>query len=204
MLDMDPGRYPYVPSSKTVAGAVAPGAGSGPGSVGYVLGITKAYTPRVGSGPFPSETLNDIGRLLGERGREFGVVTGRARRCGWLDAVLVRQAVKVGGIDGLALTKLDVLDGLPEIQVCVGYEHQGRRLDHLPASQRVQAELTPVYEPMEGWTDSTRGARSWAEPTATAVHNVRPVAARARAQVARLVPTPRPRRPLLGTAPAES
>src|SRR3546814_11997299 len=106
---------------------------------------------------FPGEQLNDIGRLLGERGREFGVVTGRARRCGWLDAVLVRQAVKVGGIDGLALTKLDVLDGLPEIQVCVGYEHQGRRLDHLPASQRVQAELTPVYETMDGWTDSTRG-----------------------------------------------
>ncbi|MET4701061.1 adenylosuccinate synthase [Constrictibacter sp. MBR-5] len=190
MLDIDHGTYPYVTSSNTVAGAVGPGSGIGPGSVGYVLGITKAYTTRVGSGPFPSEQLNDIGKLLGERGREFGVVTGRARRCGWLDAVLVRQAVKVGGIHGMALTKLDVLDGLPEIKVCVAYEHEGKRLDHFPASQRVQAELTPVYETMEGWSDSTRGARSWAELPATAVKYVRRVEELVGAPVALLSTSP--------------
>ncbi|MFN4089094.1 MAG: adenylosuccinate synthase [Alphaproteobacteria bacterium] len=190
MLDIDHGTYPFVTSSNTVAGAVAPGSGVGPGAVGYVLGITKAYTTRVGSGPFPSEQLNEIGRLLGERGREFGVVTGRARRCGWLDAVLVRQAVKVGGIDGLALTKLDVLDGLDEIRVCVAYEHAGRRLDHLPASQKVQAELTPVYETMEGWKDSTRGARSWADLPATAVKYVRRVEELVGAPVALLSTSP--------------
>ena len=190
MLDIDHGTYPYVTSSNTVAGAVSPGAGVGPSAVGYVLGITKAYTTRVGSGPFPSEQLNDIGKLLGERGREFGVVTGRARRCGWLDAVLVRQAVRVGGIDGLALTKLDVLDGVPEIQVCVGYEHDGKRLDYFPASQRIQAELTPIYETMEGWTESTRGARSWAELPATAVKYVRRVEELVGAPVALLSTSP--------------
>ena len=190
MLDIDHGTYPFVTSSNTVAGAVAPGVGVGPGSVGYVLGITKAYTTRVGSGPFPSEQLNEIGKLLGERGREFGVVTGRARRCGWLDAVLVRQAVKIGGIDGLALTKLDVLDGLPEIKVYVGYEHEGRRLDHLPASQTAQAALTPIYETMEGWSDSTRGARSWAELPATAVKYVRRVEELVGAPVALLSTSP--------------
>jgi len=190
MLDIDHGTYPYVTSSNTVAGAVGPGSGIGPSSVGYVLGITKAYTTRVGSGPFPSEQLNDIGKLLGERGREFGVVTGRARRCGWLDAVLVRQAVKVGGIHGMALTKLDVLDGLPEIKVCVAYEHEGKRLDHFPASQRVQAELTPVYETMEGWSDSTRGARSWADLPATAVKYVRRVEELVGAPVALLSTSP--------------
>jgi adenylosuccinate synthase len=173
MLDIDHGTYPFVTSSNTLAGQAAAGSGLGPGALSYVLGITKAYTTRVGSGPFPTELTCETGRLLGERGREFGTVTGRARRCGWFDAVLVRQAVKVNGIDGIALTKLDVLDGFPEIRVCVGYRLDGALLDHLPASTVRQSRVEPVFEVMEGWSGSTRGARSWADLPATAVKYIR-------------------------------
>ncbi len=173
MLDVDHGTYPYVTSSNTVAGQAASGAGVGPRAVGYVLGITKAYTTRVGTGPFPTEQQNEIGELIGQRGHEFGTVTGRKRRCGWFDAVMVRQACKVSGIDGIALTKLDVLDGLDEIKICVGYELDGQKLDHYPASFVHQAEVKPVYQSIEGWKDSTRGARSWADLPAAAVKYVR-------------------------------
>ncbi|MGQ9364982.1 adenylosuccinate synthase [Azospirillum sp. ST 5-10] len=173
MLDIDHGTYPYVTSSNTVAGNAASGSGIGPRHIGYVLGICKAYTTRVGSGPFPTEQANEVGDLIGERGREFGTVTGRKRRCGWFDAVLVRQAIKTGGIDGIALTKLDVLDGLDEIRVCVGYRLDGKELDHLPAAASLQARVEPVYETFEGWKESTQGARSWADLPAQAVKYVR-------------------------------
>jgi len=173
LLDVDHGTYPYVTSSNTVAGQAAAGAGIGPAAIDRVLGITKAYTTRVGSGPFPTELTDAIGQRLGERGHEFGTVTGRRRRCGWFDAVLVRQAIKTGGITGIALTKLDVLDGLEELKIGVGYEIDGTRWDHLPASPALQARARPVYETLEGWSDSTRGARSWAELPATAVKYVR-------------------------------
>ncbi len=173
MLDIDHGTYPFVTSSNTHAGQAAAGSGLGPGALSYVLGITKAYTTRVGSGPFPTELTCETGRLLGERGREFGTVTGRARRCGWFDAVLVRQAVKINGIDGIALTKLDVLDGFPEIRVCVRYRLDGAPLDHLPAATVRQSRVEPVFEVMEGWSGSTRGARSWADLPATAVKYIR-------------------------------
>jgi adenylosuccinate synthase len=173
MLDVDHGTYPYVTSSNTHPGTAASGAGMGPGAVGYVLGITKAYTTRVGSGPFPTELKDAVGEKLGARGKEFGVVTGRKRRCGWFDAVLVRQAVKVAGITGIALTKLDVLDGFPEIKVCTAYRWRGETLNHLPASAAVQAELEPVYETVEGWSESTRGARSWAQLNAFAIKYIR-------------------------------
>jgi adenylosuccinate synthase len=173
MLDVDHGTYPYVTSSTTHPGQAAAGAGIGPGAVGFVLGITKAYTTRVGSGPFPTELTDATGELLGARGREFGVVTGRKRRCGWFDAVMVRQAVKVAGITGIALTKLDVLDGLPEIKVCTAYRWRGETLHHLPASANIQAELEPIYETVEGWQESTRGARSWAALNALAIKYIR-------------------------------
>ncbi len=173
MLDIDHGTYPFVTSSNTVAGAAAAGSGLGPGVLGYVLGITKAYTTRVGGGPFPTELTDDVGRTLGERGKEFGTVTGRARRCGWFDAVLVRHAVRVNAITGLALTKLDVLDGFSEVKVCVGYRIAGEDIDYLPASSLLQAKVEPQYEVMEGWQASTRGARSWAELPATAVKYIR-------------------------------
>jgi adenylosuccinate synthase len=175
LLDVDHGTYPYVTSSNTVAGQAATGSGLGPGAVGYVLGITKAYTTRVGKGPFPSELVDDTGRLLGERGKEFGTVTGRPRRCGWFDAVLVRQTVRTGGIDGIALTKLDVLDGLDPIRVCVRYRVDGGEIDYLPAGEAIQSRLEPVYEVIEGWGASTRGARSWAGLPAAAVKYVRRV-----------------------------
>ena len=173
MLDVDHGTYPYVTSSNTVAGQAAVGAGQGPGDVGYVLGIVKAYTTRVGSGPFPTELTDDVGRLIGERGREFGTVTGRARRCGWFDAVLVRQAVKVNGIDGIALTKLDVLDGLEELKVCIGYRVDGEEVTHLPASTSLQDKVEPIFETVEGWQESTQGARRWADLPATAIKYIR-------------------------------
>ena len=173
MLDIDHGTYPFVTSSNTVAATAASGTGVGPGTVGFVLGIAKAYTTRVGSGPFPTELHDATGKLLGERGHEFGTVTGRPRRCGWFDAMLVRQAVKVGGVQGLALTKLDVLDGLPELRIGVGYQIGGEVLRRLPASPRAQAAAVPVYETMEGWSGSTRGARSWADLPAQAVKYVR-------------------------------
>jgi adenylosuccinate synthase len=173
LLDIDHGTYPYVTSSNTVAAQAAIGCGLGPGAIGYVLGICKAYTTRVGEGPFPTEQKNAIGELIGDRGREFGTVTGRRRRCGWFDAVLVRQTVRTSGINGLALTKLDILDGFEEIQVCVGYRLDGREIDYLPAGERAQARVEPIYETVEGWQDSTAGARSWAELPAQAVKYVR-------------------------------
>jgi adenylosuccinate synthase len=173
MLDVDHGTYPFVTSSNTVAGTAASGSGVGPGTVGRVLGIAKAYCTRVGSGPFPTELHDDTGRLLGERGHEFGTVTGRKRRCGWFDAALVRQAVKVGGIDGIALTKLDVLDGFSELRIGVGYMIDGKAHKHLPAGMAAQAAATPIYETLEGWSGSTRGARTWADLPAQAIKYVK-------------------------------
>ncbi|GGG45141.1 adenylosuccinate synthetase [Caldovatus sediminis] len=190
MLDVDHGTYPFVTSSNTVAGNAAAGAGIAPAAIGTVLGIAKAYTTRVGAGPFPTELRDEIGRRLGERGREFGTVTGRARRCGWFDACLVRQAVKVGGVQGLALTKLDVLDGLPEIKVCVGYRIEGAELRHLPAGMQAQAKAEPIYETLEGWSESTRGARRWADLPATAVKYVRRIEELVEAPVALLSTSP--------------
>ena len=175
LLDVDHGTYPFVTSSNTVAAQAAIGSGMGPGQIGYVLGIAKAYTTRVGSGPFPTELTDAIGERLGERGHEFGTVTGRKRRCGWFDACLVRQVGKVAGIDGIALTKLDVLDGLDEIKVCIGYMLDGERIDRLPAGHNAQARVQPIYETFPGWKGSTRGARSWAELPAEAVKYVRSV-----------------------------
>ncbi|HXS41929.1 MAG TPA: adenylosuccinate synthase [Stellaceae bacterium] len=173
MLDVDHGTYPFVTSSHTHPGQAASGAGLGPGAVGYVLGITKAYTTRVGSGPFPTELTDATGELLGQRGKEFGVVTGRKRRCGWFDAVMVRQAVKVAGIHGIALTKLDVLDGFAEIKVCTGYRLGNAILDRLPAGAAQQAAVEPIYETIEGWSENTRGARSWAQLPALAIKYIR-------------------------------
>ena len=175
LLDIDHGTYPFVTSSNTVAAQAATGSGLGPNAIDYVLGICKAYTTRVGDGPFPTEQRNEIGRLIGERGREFGTVTGRPRRCGWFDAVLVRQTVRSSGINGLALTKLDILDGLPELKVCVAYRLDGREIDYLPASERAQAAVEPVYETFEGWQAATAKARSWAELPAQAIKYVRHV-----------------------------
>jgi adenylosuccinate synthase len=190
MLDVDHGTYPYVTSSNTHAGQAAVGSGVAPRAVGFVLGITKAYTTRVGSGPFPTEQDNEVGRILGERGKEFGTVTGRKRRCGWFDAVLVRQAVRVGGIDGIALTKLDVLDGFDSLEVCVGYTHGNRRYDYLPAAREIEAGVVPVYERLEGWSESTRGARSWAELPATAIKYIRRIEELIEAPVALLSTSP--------------
>jgi adenylosuccinate synthase len=173
MLDVDHGTYPYVTSSNTLAGQAAAGSGMAPGAIGFVLGITKAYTTRVGSGPFPTELRDEIGRALGERGREFGVVTGRPRRCGWFDAVAVRQAIRLGGINGIALTKLDVLDGFDEVKFCTAYRRGGQTYDYFPSGTTAQAEIEPVYEAAEGWVQSTRGARSWADLPATAIKYIR-------------------------------
>ena len=173
LLDIDHGTYPYVTSSNTVAAQAATGSGVGPGAIGYVLGICKAYTTRVGEGPFPTEQKNAIGQLIGERGREFGTVTGRPRRCGWFDAVLVRQTTRTSGIDGLALTKLDILDGFDEIKVCVGYKLDGREIDYLPAGEQAQSRVEPIYETIPGWKEATAKARSWAELPAQAIKYVR-------------------------------
>jgi len=190
LLDVDHGTYPFVTSSNTVAGQAATGSGMGPDSVGYVLGITKAYTTRVGEGPFPTEQKNEVGQFLGERGHEFGTVTGRSRRCGWFDAVLVRQAVATNGITGIALTKLDVLDGLDEIKICTGYMLDGELIDYLPASQGRQARVEPVYETLEGWKDTTVGARTWKELPAQAIKYVRHVEELIGAPVALLSTSP--------------
>jgi len=190
MLDIDHGTYPYVTSSNTVAGQAAAGSGSGPSAIGYVLGITKAYTTRVGSGPFPTELSDAVGQGLGERGHEFGTVTGRRRRCGWFDAVMVRQAVKIGGIRGIALTKLDVLDGMEKLKVCTAYEVGGREIDHLPTQATQQAEARPVYESFDGWQQSTQGARSWAELPASAVKYIRRIEDLIEAPVALLSTSP--------------
>jgi adenylosuccinate synthase len=175
LLDIDHGTYPFVTSSNTVAAQAATGSGIGPSAIGYVLGIAKAYTTRVGAGPFPTELTDAIGERLGERGHEFGVVTGRKRRCGWFDACLVRQTIKVAGITGIALTKLDVLDGFETLQVGVGYHLDGEKIGRLPAGHNAQARLQPIYQSFEGWTQSTRGARSWTELPAQAVKYVRTI-----------------------------
>ncbi len=200
-LDIDHGTYPFVTSSNTVGAAASVGSGIGPGALHYVLGIAKAYTTRVGAGPFPTEQDNATGRLLGERGHEFGTVTGRPRRCGWFDAVMTRQAIKVGGIDGIALTKLDVLDGMDALKVCVGYRYRGAALDHLPASPHVQAGVEPVYETLEGWADSTRGARSWAQLPATCIKYVRRIEELIEAPVALLSTSPRREDTIMVTDP---
>jgi len=176
LLDIDHGTYPYVTSSNTVAAQAATGSGLGPNAIDYVLGITKAYTTRVGEGPFPTDQMhNEVGKILGERGREFGTVTGRARRCGWFDAVLVRQTVRTSGIDGIALTKLDILDGFEEVKVCVGYRLDGREIDYLPAGELAQARAEPIYETIAGWKEPTARARSWAQLPAQAIKYVRRV-----------------------------
>ncbi len=190
MLDIEHGTYPFVTSSNTVAGTAAAGSGQGPGAIDYVLGITKAYTTRVGGGPFPTELEDEVGKGLGERGREFGTVTGRPRRCGWFDAALVRQAVKVNGINGIALTKLDVLDGMDKLRVCTGYKIDGEKIDYLPASATKQSRAKPVYEDMSGWSESTCGARSWAELPALAVKYIRRIEEIIEAPVALLSTSP--------------
>ena len=173
LLDVDFGTYPFVTSSNTLAGMAATGTGLGPTSIDFVLGIVKAYTTRVGEGPFPTELHDETGQRLGERGHEFGTVTGRKRRCGWFDAVLVRQTCATSGVSGIALTKLDVLDGFEELQICTGYELDGQRLDYLPTAADAQARVTPIYETLPGWHETTAGARSWADLPAAAIKYVR-------------------------------
>ena len=190
LLDVDHGTYPYVTSSNTVAGQAATGSGMGPGAIGYVLGIVKAYTTRVGEGPFPSELFDEIGQRIGKRGHEFGTVTGRPRRCGWFDAVLVRQTIKTSGINGIALTKLDILDGFDELKVCIGYHLDGHVIDYLPASESAQKRLEPVYETIPGWAGTTAGARSWADLPAEAIKYVRRVEELIGAPVALLSTSP--------------
>ena len=203
LLDVDHGTYPFVTSSNIVAGQAATGSGLGPSAVGYVLGIAKAYTTRVGEGPFPTELHDEIGELIGQKGKEFGVVTGRKRRCGWFDACLVRQTVKTSGIDGIALTKLDILDGFKEIKVCTGYRLDGEILEHLPAGQSDQARVEPVYEVIEGWEGSTAGARSWAELPAQAIKSVRRIEELIGASVSVLSTSPERDDTILVTNPFE-
>ncbi|MGJ0509642.1 MAG: adenylosuccinate synthase [Methylocystis sp.] len=190
LLDVDHGTYPYVTSSNTVAASAASGSGLGPGAIGYVLGIAKAYTTRVGGGPFPTELHDAIGELIGDRGHEFGTNTGPRRRCGWFDAVLTRQAVKTSGVNGVALTKLDILDGFEEIKICTHYMLDGKQIDRLPASQSAQARVTPVYESFPGWQETTSGARSWAELPAQAIKYVRRIEELIGAPVALLSTSP--------------
>ncbi len=190
LLDIDFGTYPYVTSSNTVAGTAAAGTGMGPGAVDFVLGIVKAYTTRVGEGPFPAELNDADGQRLGERGHEFGTVTGRKRRCGWFDAVLVRQTCVTSGVKGIALTKLDVLDGFKTLKICVGYEIDGKRVDYLPMAAALQARVTPIYEEMEGWSETTAGARSWADLPAQAIKYVRRIEELIRCPVALLSTSP--------------
>ncbi|MGR3290807.1 MAG: adenylosuccinate synthase [Paracoccaceae bacterium] len=173
LLDIDFGTYPFVTSSNVIAGQAATGSGVGPGAIDFVLGIVKAYTTRVGEGPFPAELHDEVGQRLGERGREFGTNTGRKRRCGWFDAVLVRQSCATSGMNGIALTKLDVLDGFEELKICIAYELDGKRIDYLPTAADQQARCTPIYETLAGWSESTEGARSWAELSANAIKYVR-------------------------------
>ena len=190
MLDVDHGTYPFVTSSNTVAANAATGSGLGPRAIGYVLGIVKAYTTRVGGGPFPTELDDEVGRLIGERGREYGTNTGRPRRCGWFDAVMARQAVRTCGIDGLALTKLDILDGIETIKVATRYRLDGAEIDYLPASQSAQARIEPVYESVEGWNGATSKARSWADLPAQAIKYVRRIEELVGAPVALLSTSP--------------
>jgi adenylosuccinate synthase len=203
LLDIDHGTYPYVTSSNTVAAQAAIGSGLGPNAIDYVLGICKAYTTRVGEGPFPTEQKNNVGKTLGERGREFGTVTGRPRRCGWFDAVLVRQTVRTSGIDGLALTKLDILDGFDELKVCVRYRLDGRELDYLPAGEQAQARAEPVYETIAGWKEPTANARSWAQLPAQAIKYVRRIEELVGCPVALLSTSPEREDTILMTNPFE-
>jgi adenylosuccinate synthase len=190
MLDIDHGTYPFVTSSNVVSAQAAIGSGQGPEAIDYVLGITKAYTTRVGSGPFPSELINDIGKRLGEKGQEFGTTTGRPRRCGWFDGILVRQSVKINGITGIALTKLDILDGMEEIKVCTGYQINGEDINYLPASSVAQAKIKPIYEVMEGWSESTQGARTLEDLPAAAIKYIRRIEEIINAPVALLSTSP--------------
>ena len=190
LLDIDFGTYPFVTSSNVIAGQAATGVGIGPGAIDFVLGIVKAYTTRVGEGPFPTELHDADGQRLGERGHEFGTVTGRKRRCGWFDAVLVRQTCATSGVNGIALTKLDVLDGFETLRICTGYELDGERLDYLPIAAEAQARVTPIYEEMEGWSESPEGARSWAALPAAAIPDVRRVAEVIQCPVALLSTSP--------------
>jgi len=201
LLDIDFGTYPFVTSSNTMAGMAATGTGMGPDAIGFVLGIVKAYTTRVGAGPFPTELEDEIGQRLGERGREFGTVTGRKRRCGWFDATLVRQACQVGGISGIALTKLDVLDGLDELKICTGYMLDGARIDYLPTAAEQQARVTPIYETLPGWQESTFGARRWLDLPAEAIKYVKRVEELIETPVALLSTSPEREDTILVTDP---
>jgi adenylosuccinate synthase len=203
LLDVDHGTYPFVTSSNTVAGQAAAGSGMGPSALNYVLGITKAYTTRVGEGPFPTELKDEVGQFLGERGHEFGTVTGRKRRCGWFDAALVRQSVATNGVTGIALTKLDVLDGLDELKICTGYTLDDKEIDHLPAGQAAQARIKPVYITLEGWKESTVGARKWADLPAQAIKYVRQVEELIGAPVSLLSTSPERDDTILVTDPFE-
>ncbi|WP_175868616.1 adenylosuccinate synthase [Bartonella gabonensis] len=201
LLDNDFGTYPYVTSSNTVAGQACTGSGMGPRVIHYVLGIAKAYTTRVGEGPFPTEQINDIGEFLGTRGHEFGVVTGRKRRCGWFDAVLVRQMVAICGVQGIALTKLDVLDGLDEIKICIGYELDGKKIDYLPSSMGTQARVKPIYETLEGWKEKTAHALRWEDLPVQAVKYIRYIEELINTKVALLSTSPEREDTILITDP---
>lgn len=203
LLDVDFGTYPFVTSSNVIAGQAATGTGIGPGSIDFVLGIVKAYTTRVGEGPFPTELFDEDGQRLGERGHEFGTTTGRKRRCGWFDAVLVRQTCATSGVNGIALTKLDVLDGMDELKICTGYELDGEVLDYLPTAADKQARVTPVYETIKGWSDSTAGARSWADLPGEAVKYVRRIEELIQCPVALLSTSPERDDTILVTDPFE-
>ena len=203
LLDIDFGTYPFVTSSNVIAGQAATGTGIGPGSIDFVLGIVKAYTTRVGEGPFPAELDDDDGQRLGERGNEFGTVTGRKRRCGWFDAVLVRQTCATSGVNGIAFTKLDVLDGFETLKICVAYDLDGVRLDYLPTAADQQARCTPIYEEMPGWSETTDGARSWAELPANAIKYVRRVEELIDCPVALLSTSPEREDTILVTDPFE-
>ncbi len=201
LLDIDFGTYPFVTSSNVIAGQAATGVGVGPGAIDFVLGIVKAYTTRVGEGPFPAELDDETGQRLGERGHEFGTVTGRKRRCGWFDAALVRQTCATSGMNGIALTKLDVLDGFETLKICVGYELDGKRIDYLPTAADHQARCTPIYETLEGWSSSTEGARSWADLPANAIKYVRRVEELIECPVALLSTSPEREDTILVTDP---
>jgi len=201
LLDIDFGTYPFVTSSNVIAGQAATGTGLGPGAIDFVLGIVKAYTTRVGEGPFPAELNDADGERLGTRGHEFGTVTGRKRRCGWFDAVLVRQTCALSGMHGIALTKLDVLDGFKTLKICVGYDLDGVRLDYLPTAADAQARVTPIYEELEGWSETTAGARSWAQLPGAAVKFVRRIEELINCPVALLSTSPEREDTILVTDP---
>jgi adenylosuccinate synthase len=201
LLDIDFGTYPFVTSSNVLAGQASAGTGIGPNSIDFVLGIVKAYTTRVGEGPFPTELFDDDGQRLGERGHEFGTTTGRKRRCGWFDAVLVRQTCATSGVTGISLTKLDVLDGFEKLKICVGYDLDGERLEYLPTAADQQARCTPIYEEMEGWSESTEGAKSWNDLPANAIKYVKRIEELIECPVALLSTSPKREDTILVTDP---